>query len=554
MYFTIVIATCNRPDRLSTVLCSVKKASEKTGEKQRVIIVDNGDKLMAKDAVETVIASRAIQVEYVVSAPRNKSKALNTAIGMASTEWLAFTDDDALPSEKWLIEAEKYIQANSNVNVFGGRIIPVAEKNVLPSWLRTLSDWETLSGPAVVSYDPMVESGLLSETMHVPFGANVFIRKSLFTRCGGYDEELWLRCGKSALGCEDAELSMRLRSCGESIGYCRSVEVLHPIERSRVTVWWHLVWSWRAGVRESVLFRYEGPLRPLYYSFVGACMSGVLALYLLVLGRNTESMRQFMLMAKYLGQQRGIFVSKYHVNLWVTWWFPIVSRWAIRRILPAKLLGDYVTWYYKNARVSELVHFYGDLYFDGYALSESEERKIKYYQSVGIAEALPTVNKILVVGCSNGMLVDELRHRGKLAFGLDVSPSVMKFSDDKVKDYIRLGSVTKLPYTVDDGFDAIVAVDVMEHIPAKQVREVMLEMYRLGVEYLALVVNHNALTCLGHVTMKPFLWWERQFSECFVRDPAIKFDKTKMPLLYSVNHDPDGQFTFWRRKRGTNEF
>ena len=94
----------------------------------------------------------------------------------------------------------------------------------------------------------------------MPFGANIFVHERVFEACGIYDEELWRRCGGSALGCEDAEFSMRVRNRGIPVGYCRESAVVHPILRDRATLRNHWVWAWHFGRREPILFPEEsGP-------------------------------------------------------------------------------------------------------------------------------------------------------------------------------------------------------------------------------------------------------------------------------------------------------
>ncbi len=74
---------------------------------------------------------------------------------------------------------------------------------------------QTAMGGAYVGYEPRPASGLLDARSMVPLGANFFAMRRLFAEHGGYDEQLWDRCGKAALGVEDAEMGMRIRARGE---------------------------------------------------------------------------------------------------------------------------------------------------------------------------------------------------------------------------------------------------------------------------------------------------------------------------------------------------
>jgi GT2 family glycosyltransferase len=91
----------------------------------------------------------------------------------------------------------------------------------------------------------------------VPLGANFFARREVFERCGGYDESLWQRCGKAALGCEDAELGIRWRARGVTLVYASSCTMVHRILPERSGLFHHLQWSWKTGLREELLFGAE---------------------------------------------------------------------------------------------------------------------------------------------------------------------------------------------------------------------------------------------------------------------------------------------------------
>lgn len=545
--FTIIIATCDRPDLLLNLLCVVKRMVLESGGDHKVLVMDNGRNSPAKAVVDEFSGDACFPVFCHVSEYRNKAKALNKGIALAETEWLAFTDDDALPDESWLVEAARYVD-EWEIDLFGGRIIPSGVREELPSWLRTDESWGLLRGPAVVSYEPLKQSGILDDRMPVPLGANFFAKKSIFEKYGGYDESLWSECGNAALGCEDAEFSMRIRAAGEAIGYASDVKVVHPVIASRSTVLHHLKWAWRTGVREGILFAVEerlfGNLRLLY---VGAC-SALKCVGNLCVGRVAMAMKCAMSSVAAIGEWKYRALVARRCNLWESQFFVAICRWAQKRTLSSRMLGDFITWYYHDVSEKQLMHFYGGSYLEGYAENREEEKLIKKAQAQAICQVFPESRKLLVVGCSNGLLVKELVQNGKDVYGMDVSPNIFKHAVNGVEDRLRLGSITRIPFSEKDAYDVIVAIDVVEHVPAGLVAKMVSELYRIGSQYLVLVINHTALTCLGHVTMKPLDWWEDQFAPFFVRtsDKAINYDK--VPRVYSLEKDGDPCFTFWQRK------
>jgi GT2 family glycosyltransferase len=263
MSFTIIIATCNRPDRLAKALAAVRAAIKVAGGNHHVVVADNGNARLARAVTGEFARSVGFPVTYVATPPLNKAAALNAGIRAADTGWLAFTDDDCLPDRGWLVAGSAYA-TSAGVNLFSGRLEPGPIDFPLPRWLRhrphEIVEWS----PAFVDYAPLPQSGILSPTERVPFGANIFVRKWVFETYGGYDEALWKRCGSAALGSEDAEFAMRVRARGESIGYCADALVVHPVYPERTTLRYYLRHIYHAGVREP-LFASPGQSAPLMY-------------------------------------------------------------------------------------------------------------------------------------------------------------------------------------------------------------------------------------------------------------------------------------------------
>ncbi|MDA0576682.1 MAG: glycosyltransferase, partial [Verrucomicrobia bacterium] len=231
MLITVIIATCNRPDRLANALAAVRIAIEAAGGEHHVIVADNGTARPARAVTEEFARTAGFPVAHVSTPPLNKAAALNAGIRAARTEWLAFTDDDCLPDRGWLAAGSAYA-ATAGVNLFSGRLQAAPVDFALPRWLPAGHDVLPWS-PAFVDFAPLASSGVLNDRERVPFGANIFVRKWVFDTYGPYDEPLWQRCGSAALGSEDAEFAMRVRARGEAIGYCAEALVMHPVYPER---------------------------------------------------------------------------------------------------------------------------------------------------------------------------------------------------------------------------------------------------------------------------------------------------------------------------------
>ena len=288
----IIIATCNRPDRLLTALNAVEGAIREDPVGHTVIVADNGSTRMAKDVVNAFMETVGTSVTYVRSAPRNKAAALNAAIQSADAEWLAFTDDDCTPTDAWLREGRRYAQT-SGLRVFSGRLQAGPVDFPLPRWLPPKSCDALPWSPAFVDYAPRQDDGVLNNSERVPFGANIFVQKSVYDEFGGYDEALWARCGSAALGSEDAEFAMRVRDRGLQIGYCHDALVVHPVFAERVTRKYYLKHIYHFGVREP-FFAGEG--ENAAYGYLIKCGLGALcrSAGLRLRGDYVGAMREFM--------------------------------------------------------------------------------------------------------------------------------------------------------------------------------------------------------------------------------------------------------------------
>lgn len=85
--------------------------------------------------------------------------------------------------------------------------------------------------------------------------------------------------------------------------------------------------------------------------------------------------------------------------------------------------------------------------------------------------------KILDVGSGSGMLVGELQKHSIDAYGIDSSTEAIEFgTKEGVRNLSVMPSSNKLPF-VDDYFDGILAMDVLEHL--RDEREVLAEIKRV---------------------------------------------------------------------------
>ncbi len=267
MLFTVIIATCGRPDRLQRVLACVADAIDRSGEAHRVVVADNHPRYTAAGLVERFADESSFGVTYLKTKPRNKSRALNEAVRAAETDWLAFTDDDTLPDAGWLAEGGRFAESTS-FRVFGGRIELGEMEEPVPRLVRRREGEPYPGGGVYVYYHPMQESGALRQGDKVPFGANIFVRRDVFREHGAYDEALWDLCGPNALGIDDGEFGVRIKQAGEPIGYCAEAFVAHPVYLDKYSLRRRVRNVYAFGWREPIVFP-EEHRRPAWKHLAG---------------------------------------------------------------------------------------------------------------------------------------------------------------------------------------------------------------------------------------------------------------------------------------------
>jgi GT2 family glycosyltransferase len=173
-------------------------------EVYEVIVADDS----RNDATRVAVEQRFPEARYVAGPRRGPASNRNRGAALASGEWLAFIDDDCQPVDGWL-RALCEQAGTGRVDVVEGRIV-VPDKHDSPFRRHV----ENLSGGNFWS-------------------GNLALRRELFVRLGGFDEEFL------EAGFEDMEFGERLRRSGARTAFSTAATVMHP---SHVVTWRYLFW------------------------------------------------------------------------------------------------------------------------------------------------------------------------------------------------------------------------------------------------------------------------------------------------------------------------
>ena len=195
-FFSVVIPTYERHDQLEALVESLQNQIERDFE---VIIIDQSTNTWLGAEQEY-----GFPVLYYHSPVKGAVRARNTGAALSQGEVIAFTDDDCLPDEMWLINARKYFQEQSTVGVEG---MIVSDHLGEPEWRQVTN----------VGFEGV---GFMT--------ANLMVRSSIFQLLGGFD----LQFDKPHFR-EDTDFGWRMLDVG-NVPYAKDVSVFHPAQSRNI--------------------------------------------------------------------------------------------------------------------------------------------------------------------------------------------------------------------------------------------------------------------------------------------------------------------------------
>lgn len=239
---SVIICTRNRLHYLRKALKSVMDQSV-SGISFEIVVVDNGSTDKTSQYVKE-LAEQCSLLKYTFEAKLGLSTARNTGCMVSTGKYLAFLDDDAIASRKWLEKIySAFNSGESGIGCVGGKIDLIWEKP-RPLWLHDglLSQLGKL--------DISDQRILLFPNQYL-FGGNFAISKDALETCGLFDPRLG-RQGKKLISNEEIELQKRLASSGISRVYDPEILIYHHARTECISRKWFLRRRYWQGVSESI--------------------------------------------------------------------------------------------------------------------------------------------------------------------------------------------------------------------------------------------------------------------------------------------------------------
>jgi GT2 family glycosyltransferase len=238
----VICAYCElRWDALVEAVASAREQNPVPDEV--VVVIDHNDALLVR-------AAGALPEALVVAnaESRGLSGARNTGVRHASGAIVAFLDDDASARPGWLLALRRAFEDESVIGV-GGVALPVWESSA-PAWLPSEFLWVV-----GCSY-----RGLPAQRAEIrnPIGASMAFRRTVLELVGGFTDGIG-RIGRTPLGCEETELSIRAREAtGGRIVQRRDAEVEHLVSDQRASWSYFRRRCWAEGVSKVAVARRVG--------------------------------------------------------------------------------------------------------------------------------------------------------------------------------------------------------------------------------------------------------------------------------------------------------
>lgn len=251
---SIVIPVYCRPAEIEACLTSLQSL-DYPSDRVEIIVVDDA----STDHTAAVV--RRFGVRLIVQAcNRGQSAARNTGVAAARGDIIAFLDSDCIARPDWLRELVPYFR-DHRVALVGGRVGACSGD-------RWMDRYEAACSALDMGDEPVMGRGA-NNVFYVPT-CNMLVRRTVYTRVGGLDEDLHVG--------EDVDLCWRLLAAGHHLHYTPRGEVLH---RHRNRWWPGFLRRFAYGTSEAVLYkRFPGVVKKFSWqpAGVGMLLGGMAAL------------------------------------------------------------------------------------------------------------------------------------------------------------------------------------------------------------------------------------------------------------------------------------
>jgi GT2 family glycosyltransferase len=216
---TVIVPTSGRPEYIQRCLRSV---SELKYPNRAVLVVDNSD---GCEQVRDLAKEHGAR--YVREKKRGLDFARNAGLHAASSDLVAYVDDDAVVDQAWLDWIAKAFQEDTAIACVTGLVMPCELETPAQELFESYADGGMRRGYCPRVFDRFSINPLTAGKIGV--GANMAFRASVLGTIGGFDEAL--DCGTPAKAGGEVDLLYRLLHSGFKVCYEPRALVWHSHRR-----------------------------------------------------------------------------------------------------------------------------------------------------------------------------------------------------------------------------------------------------------------------------------------------------------------------------------
>lgn len=210
---SVVIVNYDGARLLTSCLRAVARQAAASYE---IIVVDNGSSDGSRELVR-----REFPDVSLVALERNTGFAAGNNVGCARARgrFLAFLNNDAEPDADWLARSITALNADPGAALATARVVYAHDPAILDS---AGDGWTMWGGGFKRGHGQPVESAREAREVFAACGAACVIRRDVFERIGGFDEDFFLSH-------EDIDLSYRVQLLGYRCLYVADAVVRHAV-------------------------------------------------------------------------------------------------------------------------------------------------------------------------------------------------------------------------------------------------------------------------------------------------------------------------------------
>ena len=233
MDLTVCICTHNRPRYVRDCLDGLRRQTV-SRDRFAVLLVDSAS--APSSAAELQRLAVANDARLIRLDDPGVSLARNAGAWAARTQFIAYIDDDAIPTGDW-------IESILNAIVQPGRPPALIGGRILPKWEAPLPGWwpPSLRGVlSIIEHEGRGEyrTAAVPEGLE-PYAANMVVHVLSLLAAGGFGGAIG-RYGNSLLSDEEVQLAWALQDAGYSVRYESRIVVHHQIQANRMDPAWLL--------------------------------------------------------------------------------------------------------------------------------------------------------------------------------------------------------------------------------------------------------------------------------------------------------------------------